>query len=42
MMFERGEKMVEIKWIPVIIGLVIAIILGTILGILTSWGDLLG
>ena len=37
-----GEKMVEIKWKPVLIGLVIAIILGLLLGILASWGDILG
>ena len=34
--------MVEVKWTPVIICLLIAIILGEILGILTSWGDIFG
>ena len=34
--------MVEVKWTPVIIGLLIGIILGEILGILTSWGDIFG
>jgi hypothetical protein len=34
--------MVEVDWKPVLIGLIIAVLIGTILGILTSWGDLLG
>ena len=34
--------MVDIKWKPVGIGLIIAIVIGTVVGILTSWGDLLG
>ena len=34
--------MVEVKWTHIINGLVIAVLLGLILGILTSWGDILG
>lgn len=34
--------MVEIKWKPVTIGLVTAVVIGVVLGILTSWGDLMG
>ena len=34
--------MADVKQMPLIIGLVIAIIIGEILGILTSWGDILG
>ncbi len=34
--------MVEVKRMPIIIGLVIAIILGLVLGNLISWGDILG
>ena len=40
--FNWGEKMADVKQMPLIIGLVIAIIIGEILGILTSWGDILG
>lgn len=36
------KVVVEIKLKPVTLGLVVAILIGLILGILTSWGDLLG
>jgi len=34
--------MVEVKWTPVIIGLLLAIILGLLFGMFISWGDILG
>ena len=34
--------MVEIKWTPVIVGLLLAIILGLLFGMFISWGDILG
>jgi Family of unknown function (DUF5518) len=34
--------MVKIKWTPVIVGLLLAIILGLLFGMFISWGDILG
>ena len=34
--------MVVIKWTPVIVGLLLAIVLGLLFGMFISWGDILG